>query len=393
MEPETETAPSGVWKRLRSTPAIERIRRVLERRESAHAWLLIGPRGSGKRSVAVALAAALNCEVAPGIGCGECSSCLRTLRLRHPDVHLIAPEGPLIAVDVIREFVVPEAARSPFEGRHKVFVIEDADRMNDFAQNALLKTLEEPQPDTTFILISDREEELLETIRSRCRVVRLESVDEGSIVKILSAEGIPEESAILAARLSEGDIDRARSLALDEGPRERRSLWVGIPRRLNSAVDALDAAAEILSVARLAVAERAVAQKAEVAEFAESVGEGRGTATARSTLVRRHRRELRRLEEAILAEALQSLASFYRDVLALRSQGTDAVINIDLVSELSSWAAASDIADSALVAAVERCIWTCSSLTRNANQTLAIESTLLQIAATIPASERVEAEW
>jgi DNA polymerase-3 subunit delta' len=389
MTGDSAKRPNGVWTRLRPTPALDRVRRGVERGESAHAWLLLGPAGSGKTSVAIAMAAALNCAVELGTGCGECSSCLRILRRRHPDVHLIAPEGPLIPVDVIREVVVPEAARSPFEGRQKVFVIEDADKMNDPAQNALLKTLEEPQPDTTFVLISEQEEELLETIRSRCRTVRLESVPESSIVELLTAEGVAEEAALLAARLSEGDIDRARSLALDDSARERRNLWVGIPRRLTSAVDALDAAAEILGVARQAVIERAAVQKAEVTELAESMGEGRGTATARSALAKRHKRELRRLEEDVLAEALSSLASFYRDILVVRSSGADAVVNLDLVNELGSWAAASDITDASLLAAAERCIIARASLTHNANQTLAIESTLLDIENSILVATKV----
>jgi DNA polymerase III subunit delta' len=383
----------SVFSRLRSSPAIDRIRRGLSRGESTHAWLLLGPPGSGKSSVALAMAAALNCDVDPGSGCGECSTCLRILRRRHPDVHVIVPEGPLIPVDVIREAVIPEAARSPFEARRKIFVIEDADKMNDPAQNALLKTLEEPHPDTVFILISDHDEDLLETIRSRCRTVRLESVPEGSIVKLLTAEGVAPHDALLAARLSDGDVDRARALAFDDRARERRALWTSIPRRLTSAVDALDAATEILGIARDAVLNRAAAQKAEADELAEAMGEGRGTATARGALVKRHRRELRRLEEEVLGEALQSLASFYRDVLVVRSSGTDAVANLDLADELGAWAEATDIADAALVAAVERCIVARASLTHNANQTLAIEAVLLEIVSSIPASARAGAVW
>jgi DNA polymerase-3 subunit delta' len=337
------------------------------------------------------MAAAMNCEVDPGSGCGECSTCMRVLRRRHPDVHLIAPEGPLIPVDVIREAVVPEAARSPFESLRKIFVIEDADKMNDPAQNALLKTLEEPQPDTVFLLISDHEEELLETIRSRCRTVRLESVPEGSIVEFLTSEGMDAAEALPVARLSDGDADRARALAFDAHTRERRALWTSIPRRLTSAVDALDAAAEIVGVAHEAVAIRALAQRSEVEELAEAMGEGRGTATARSALATRHKRELRRLEEEILGEALHSLASFYRDVLVARSSGTEAVANLDLVDELGVWARATDITDAALIAAVDRCIRARASLTHNANQTLAIEAVLLDIVNSIPASARAGA--
>ena len=162
-----------VWDRLHGSRAAEGVANQIARGEIAHAWLLVGPAGSGKGPTAVAIAAALNCSVEPRIGCGECSSCLRTLRRRHPDVHHIVPEGPIIPVDVVRETIIPEANRSPFEGSYQVFVVEEADKMNPPAQNALLKTLEEPQAHTVFVLISDRAEELLETVHSRCRVVRL----------------------------------------------------------------------------------------------------------------------------------------------------------------------------------------------------------------------------
>jgi DNA polymerase III subunit delta' len=383
----------SIWNRLRNSTSIERVRRQLIRGEIAHAWLLLGPAGSGKASVAVAMAAALNCQQEPRVGCGECSTCLRILRRRHPDVHHVLPEGPLIPVDVIRETVIPEAARSPFESPYKVFIIEDADKMNDPAANSLLKTLEEPQPDTVFLLVSDNEPDLLETIRSRCRVVRLDSVPEQAVVDVLMAEGVARPDALLAARVAEGDLDRARSLALDEDVRERRSLWTSIPRRLVSSLDALDAATEILTVARAAVADRTSVQRGEVVELAEAMGEGRGTAAARGALAKRHKRELRRLEEEVLGEALHTLASFYRDVLVIRSQGPEAVANLDLVDDLESWASSEEIGDPQLMLAVERCVVARASLGRNANQTLAIESALLDIVEMIPAATRVGAGW
>jgi DNA polymerase-3 subunit delta' len=303
-------------------------------------------------------------------------------------VHHIVPEGPLIPVDVIRESVLPEAARSPFEGAYKVFIVEEADRMNEPAQNALLKTLEEPHSDTVFILISDQEEELLDTVVSRCRIARLEPVPEERIVDLLTAEGTPESAAVLAARLGDGDMARARTFASDEHSKGRRSLWLGLPARFASPTDALDAAAEVIAEAADAVRTREQAQRSEVVELAEAMGEGRGTATARNALAKRHRRELRRLEEEMLGEALQTIASFYRDVLATRGGGTDALTNIDQVSELEYWASA-DVSDAALLRAAERCIETRASLSRNANAAVAIEATLLELARLVPAPARI----
>lgn len=373
----------SVWDSLHDSRAVEGLARQLGSGEVAHAWLLLGPAGSGKRAAAVAMAASLNCAVEPGVGCAQCSTCARILRARFPDVHHIVPEGPLIPVDVIRESVIPEAARSPFEGRRKVFIIEESERMNPPAQNALLKTLEEPQEDTIFILLSDREEELLETIHSRCRVVRLEAVPEERVAELLVQDGVSEEEALLAARLSDGDLERARTLAMSQDAKQRRSLWSSIPARLLSPVDSLEAAAEIVDTTRSCVKERERSQKAEIAELAEALGEGRGTALARNALAKRHKRELRRLEEEILGEALVSVASFYRDVIAARSGGHEAITNLDRLVEIERWVS-SEVGDVDLLRAVERCIEARASLLRNANSTLAIESALVEIAGVAP---------
>ena len=380
-----------VWSGIDISRPIAALAAQIKRADVPHAWLFAGPSGSGKRPAATAMAAALNCAVEPNIGCGQCSSCLRIARHRHPDVHHVVPEGPLIPVATIREQVIPEAYRSPFEGRRKVFVIEEAERMNPEAQNALLKTLEEPQPDTIFILISDRSEELLDTVRSRCRTIHLEPVPEARIIELLDAEGAGEGEAMLAARLSDGDIELARAFALDEVTRERRQLWLSIPRRLATPLDALDAAAEIAAEAKDAVKIRERAQKSEIEELADAMGEGRGTASVRNALLKRHKRELRRLEEEVLGESLYSLASFYRDVLALRRGGSEAVANTDVLEELQSWANA-DVSDAALLRAIELCISTRTSLTTNANPALAIEATLVETVTLVPPSARVGVE-
>ena len=373
----------SVWESLSGSRSATGLARQIAAEEVAHSWLLLGPPGAGKRVAATAMAAAVNCREEPGVGCGRCSSCERIARHRHPDVHHVAPEGPLIPVDQIRESVIPEASRSPFEGHRKVFIIEEAERMNEPAQNALLKTLEEPQPDTVFVLISDREDELLDTIQSRCRIVRLEPLSTERVIEILESQGASAEEARVAATIAAGDPELARRIAFDPALKERRRLWASIPPRLDSAVSALDAAGEVVEQGRKVAKDREREHKQEVADLAEAMGEGRGTAQARNALAKRHKREVRRAEEDALGEALEFLATFYRDVLAVRSGATEGVVNVDMVDQLRPWAEG-DVADIALLRAVERCVEARESLTHNANVPLAIEAALLEVARLVP---------
>lgn len=372
----------SVWDSIARSRAALGVAKQLAFREAAHAWLLLGPSGSGKRPLSIAMAAALVCPEEPGVGCGRCSTCLRTLRKRHPDVHHIVPEGPLIPVDVIRDNVIPEAARSPFEATRKVFIVEEADRMNPQAQNALLKTLEEPQPDTTFILISEHEEELLPTVHSRCVVIRLEPIARDELIALLESDGATSEDAEIAARAADGDLEAARRIAFDDDSQRRRKRWLEVPRRLTTPSDALDAAAEVLDEARIAVKELETAQRDEIKELAEAFGEGRGTASVRQAVVKRHKRELRRLEQDILIEALQVVGSFYRDVLLVRHGNQQGSGNPDVADELRSWAGA-DVRDEALVGAAQRCVEAQSGIPLNANPTLAIEAAFLELTRTV----------
>ncbi|MDQ3751502.1 MAG: DNA polymerase III subunit delta' [Actinomycetota bacterium] len=371
----TSPAPT-VWDVLH----LSRSLRIPSSLEAPHAWLLLGPTGSGKRATALAMGAAFNCPELPGTGCGVCSTCTRMITGRHPDLHLIAPEGQVISVDTIRTGVIPEAARSPFEGRRKVFVIEEAERMHPSAQNALLKTLEEPPEDTIIVLVCDQEDELLETVRSRCRVVHFQRVPGEAIRAILEAEGAESSIAGEAARIADGDINRARSFALEPETQSRHHTFAGIPERLTSSLEALDAAAEIVAEATLAVKERSEAQRQEVIDLAAAMGEGRGTASARATLAKRHKRELRHLENEVLNEALWTLGSWYRDVLAARRSAPEAIANLGLTPEVDRWAAAPEPDDKSLVAAIHCCAVTPGALARNANPSLAIEAALVELA-------------
>ncbi|MBM3859619.1 MAG: DNA polymerase III subunit delta' [Verrucomicrobia bacterium] len=147
----------------------ERLQRSLRENRLAHAYLFAGPRGSGKRAVAATLAQALNCLQRKHDACGRCKSCLDIEKGSHPDVHWVKPESKSrqIKIDQIREFTNAIALK-PMDARVKVGVITDAECMNEAAQNAFLKTLEEPPSRTVILLLTGEPQRLLPTILSRC---------------------------------------------------------------------------------------------------------------------------------------------------------------------------------------------------------------------------------
>lgn len=365
----------SVWNGLHQTPAIGSIASTIERGTMPPAWLLVGPPGSGKGAVALAMAAALECTEQPGQGCGKCRACARIMRGSFPDVHRIEAEGTFIRVETVREQVIPEASRSPYEGPFKVFIFYEAERMNPSAQNALLKTLEDPVPDTIFILLSDQEEELLETVRSRCRLMRLHPLAPEQVEAALIARGAAPEAAALAVSIAGGDLERAYELAVDPGAAERREAWLALCEKIIMPADGLAAAADVLQAAGAAVRSREKEQRKEVVELAEITGEGRGTAAARTALVNRHKRELKRLETEILMEALDVIAGFYRDVVAIRGDADAALSNPDRLGDLQRWAR-SELTTATLLFRSGRCLAGSAALKKNSNPLLTLEAVL-----------------
>jgi DNA polymerase III subunit delta' len=181
----------------------------------AHAYLLHGPTGSGKREAARAFAAELLAQQA---GDPE-NARVRARHGSHPDLTWVTPSGAheMLRKDV-DESVVAASAHTPFEARHRVFVLERADTMNDEAANALLKTLEEPPAYVVLVLITDKLTQVLPTIASRCQAVRFDPPKPGELALRLQSQGVPPQTAEAAARLSLGDGDKAIALALGDGP-------------------------------------------------------------------------------------------------------------------------------------------------------------------------------
>jgi DNA polymerase-3 subunit delta' len=217
--------------------AVSALRAALRRGALHHAYLFGGPPGTGKAQAARLLAQAANCEgaeVAAAGGfrdepCGTCRSCRKIAADNHPDVYWLAEERVMakagrwepkggrtpskdIVVDQVRDLVDHRLAMKRFEGRRRFVIIDPADAMNAQAQNALLKTLEEPPDETTLVLVAGSPDSLLPTIRSRCLRVAFQPIPDALVISTLEAEGRSPAEARLAAALAGGSLGRARAL-------------------------------------------------------------------------------------------------------------------------------------------------------------------------------------
>ena len=197
-------------------PEIEHLLRSARAGRLVHAYLLCGARGCGKRTLARLLAQALFCEAAEEERpCGVCPACKRFLSGNHPDARTLAPKGRSIGVDDVRE-LMDYLSRRPYEGRWHVAIIERADKMTPSAQNALLKTLEEPPADTVFFLLTDTPGALLPTVRSRLRMVRVAPLTREACAQALARHGVEETRATRLAGLAHGSVGRALELNADD---------------------------------------------------------------------------------------------------------------------------------------------------------------------------------
>ena len=291
-----------------------------------HAWLFTGPPGPGRSDAARAFAAALLCGSG---GCDNCPSCRQVRAGTHADLLLVKPDGLSYGVKQTRDLVL-KAAGAPSGGRWLVVLFEDADRCTEQAANALLKAIEEPAPRTVWLLCAPSAEDLVTTIRSRCRVMTLRVPPSEAVASILvNSAGIDPARALQAAKAAQGNIERARLLATDPEAVKRRAAILRVPVQASSLGPALAAAATLVKnaedEAKLITEQLDEPEREKLRQaFGEgSTGKGvakamRGVAGAMKDLEDRQKSRATRTKRDTLDGALLELAAFYRDVLMVQ---------------------------------------------------------------------------
>lgn len=373
----------GVWAELVGQErAVAVLRRAVAggRHAMTHAWLITGPPGSGRSNAALAFAAALQC--ADG-GCGACNACRTSLSGAHPDVTLVRTEQLSIGVDDVRG-LVRRAAMAPTLGRAQVIVVADADRVTERGADALLKAIEEPAAKTVWILCAPTADDVVRTIRSRCRLLGLATpTDEAVAGLLVRRDGVPPELAAHAARIAQGHVGRARALARHEDARRRRAEVLRIPGALTSLGNCLQAAANVVEAA----AEEAAQATADVdaherAELSQALGVGTKGARPRNTsalrdLEERQKARAKRLQRDALDRVLTELTTYYRDVLALQTGATPRIINADLAGELGALARRSTPEQT--IGRLDALLACREALTANVAPLLAMESLMIDL--------------
>ncbi|MFF7793084.1 DNA polymerase III subunit delta' [Streptomyces sp. NPDC007991] len=362
-----------------------------ETSKMTHAWLFTGPPGAGRNQAARAFAAALQC-VSPdralggSPGCGFCDGCHTALIGTHADVTTVAAVGTQILADDMRD-TVRKSFTSPANGRWQVILVEDAERLNEKSANAVLKAVEEPAPRTVWLLCAPSIEDVLPTIRSRCRHLNLSTPSVDAVADMLvRREGIEPGVAAAAARATQGHVDQARRLATDPAARERRAAVLKLPLRVEDIGGALRAAQELVDAAAedaKQLAEETDAKETEELRAALGAAQGgrmpRGTAGVIKDLEDKQKRRRTRTQRDSLDLALTDLTAFYRDVLALQLGSRVAIANADAEDALERLARGSS-PESTLrrIEAIAACR---DALDRNVAPLLAVEAMTMALRA------------
>lgn len=345
----------------------------------SHAWLITGPPGSGRSTLAYAFAAALIAE-----GPDDEATMRQVLAGTHPDVTALRTDKVIITIAEARA-LVERSYFAPSAGRYRVIVVEDADRMVERTSNVLLKALEEPPEQTVWILCAPSEADLLPTIRSRVRSLRLREPDVPDVSRLISLRtGVDEVVAEQAARHAQRHIGMAQRLATDDSARRRRDETLRAVIGVRGVNDAVEVAGRIIQAAtedaKALTAERDAAERAALLRTV-GVAEGQAVPPALRAQVSaleddQKKRATRSLRDGI-DRVLTDLQSLFRDVVMLQYGRGDDLINRELHPELAGLAAAWSVERTLVV--LDHLAETREALERNVAPLLALESLLVTV--------------
>lgn len=347
-----------------------------------HAWLITGPPGSGRSNLAYAFASALLCRRG---GCGECADCRQVAARTHPDLSVLATERVIISIDEVRS-LVSSSQFSPSVSRYRVVVIEDADRMVERTSNVLLKALEEPPERTVWILCAPSEADLLPTIRSRVRSVRLRVPSVSDVAALLERrDGVDPEVALVAAREAQSHIGMAHRLATDEEARRRRAETVDLALSVATVGEAVAGAARLLEIAGAdakAITEQRDAEEREHALRSLGVEPGQAVPMALRGQIKaleddQKRRATRSLRDG-LDRILTDLQSLYRDLVLLQLGADVELVNASIEERLRALAEALDPVS--VLSALDALTDARRRIQANVAPTLAFEAMLVTLA-------------
>ena len=345
-----------------------------------HAWLITGPAGSGLSTLASAFAAEL-IATSPD----DVATIAQVQARTHPDLTALRTDRVIISIAEARE-LVRGAYYAPSLGRHRVIIVEDADRMSERTSNVLLKALEEPPERTVWVLCAPSDADLLPTIRSRVRVVRLNEPEVADVAGlIVQRTGVDFALAEQSARHAQRHIGMAQRLATDADARARREATVRAVLDLRSVSDAVDAAGKIIAIAtedaKALSADRDVSEREQMRRSMGLVEGAPVPPAFRSQLSAleddQKRRATRSLRDGI-DRVLTDLQSVFRDMLMVQYGRTETLINTELQIEIAAvgegWGPERALIALDAIAATRR------SLQHNAAPLLAVESMLVTIA-------------
>lgn len=305
--------------------------------QMTHSWLITGPPGSGRSNLAYAFATAL----ISGAPDGDEATRIQVDARSHPDLHVLATEGVIIKRDDVRD-IVKRSHYAPSIGRHRVIIVEDADRMTEHTSNFLLKELEEPPERTVWILCAPSEADLIPTIRSRVRSVRLQVPSVTDVAALLvRRDGVDAGLAERAAREAQSHIGMAHRLATDHDARARRSETLELALDVKSTAGAVMTAARFLEIAgddAKAITELRDAEEREHALHSLGIAPGQAVPPALRPQLKaleddQKRRATRSLRDGI-DRILVDLSSLYRDILLIQLGADVELVNRELLPRL-----------------------------------------------------------